>query len=191
MTKKLFTSDLHAHHKRICDFTNRGLFTDFEHHNEWLIDIWNRQVARGDFVYILGDVSFATKALDIAEFLEQLNGQKFIIKGNHDRSENLKTLVDRNVITGWDHYKEIKVKDIKTCMMHFPIASWNQQGRGSFMVHGHSHGSYQGEGRILDVGIDSAYNKLGSHRLFTEDDIYDILMQKEIYSPDHCKIVKE
>ncbi len=179
MTKKFFTADLHHSHKNICKFTNRHLVTSQEDHDNWIIEIWNRQVAKGDFVYILGDVSFSHKVEEIAEWLNKLNGQKFIIKGNHDRGETLDELKAGNVITGWDNYKEVKIYGVKTCLMHFPIACWNQQGRGSFHLHGHSHGSYIGQGRILDVGIDNAYNVFGEHRLFSEEDVYNVLSQKE------------
>ena len=189
MSKKFFVADLHHRHKNICKFTNRHLVTTQANHDAWLVEIWNSQVRKGDFVYILGDVSFSHSFEEIATWLDKLNGQKFIVKGNHDQSDILNELLAANVITAWDNYKEIKIKDVKTCMMHFPIASWNQQGRGSFHLHGHSHGSYKGEGRILDVGIDSAYNLFGVHRLFDEEDVYGILQGVNIYSADHHKIV--
>jgi len=75
--------------------------------------------------------------------------------------------------------------------MHFPIACWNQQGRGSYHIHGHSHGSYKGNGKILDVGIDNSYNLFGEHRLFTEEDIIEYMSKQEVYASDHHKIIKE
>lgn len=37
----------------------------------------------------------------------------------------------------------------------------------------------QGQGKILDVGIDSAYNIFGEHKLFSENDIVALMQQKE------------
>ena len=55
---KLFCSDLHVSHKNICKFTDRKLVTTQEGHDQWIVDLWNKQVTDSDLVYILGDVSF-------------------------------------------------------------------------------------------------------------------------------------
>lgn len=183
-----FTSDLHVGHKNIVKFTDRSLVTTQEQHDEWLRNLWNSQVSKGDFVYILGDISFAN--LDYTkDFLSSLNGQKFVIKGNHDNEKHLDYLRQSNTIVGWEHYKEIKVlgKDgtkYSTCLFHFAIASWHKQNYGSWHLHGHSHGSYQGDGLCLDVGIDSAYNILGEHRLFTAEDIENFMQNRQIVIKD-------
>ena len=75
-------------------------------------------------------------------------------------------------------------------MMHFPIACWNQQGRGSIHLHGHSHGSYNGEGKMLDVGIDSVYNIFGEHKLFSSEEVLSIVETKQVHVKDHHKEVK-
>lgn len=135
--KTYFTSDLHWHHNRICEFTNRKLFTTPEEHTEWLIDIWNKQVTKADKVYHLGDFSFSHKYEEVAKVISRLNGQKFMIKGNHDRSEILDKLKANNLIQNWFDYKEIKVGETPACLFHFPIASHHRQHYGSFMIHGH------------------------------------------------------
>lgn len=134
---KFYTADLHHKHKNICKMTNRNLVVDKEQHDEWLIAVWNTQVKRGDLIYILGDVSFSRNIDEIGDWLSKLNGQKIVIKGNHDRNNILEELCIRNVIQNWFSYHETKIGSTKTCMMHFPIACWNQQGRGSYHIHGH------------------------------------------------------
>jgi len=188
---KFYTADLHHKHKNICKITDRNLVVDQEHHDEWLIDVWNTQVKRGDLIYILGDISFSHNVDEIGDWLSKLNGQKIVIKGNHDRNNILEELCIRNVIQNWFSYHEVKIGSTKTCMMHFPIACWNQQGRGSYHIHGHSHGSYKANGKILDVGLDNAYNLFGEHRLFTEEDIIEYMSKQEVYASDHHKIIKE
>ena len=182
----LFTSDLHFLHKNIVQFTKRSVDTTQENHTEWLIDLWNKQVKHGDFVYVLGDVCFGTKYEQFKEIFSALNGQISVIKGNHDRSKFLDNLKSDNLIQNWCDYKEIKIKEASTCLFHYPISSWHKQGYGSLMLHGHCHGSFNPDkGKILDVGLDSAYNHYGEHRFFTEDDIVEFMSKREININDH------
>lgn len=153
-----------------------------------MINLWNSQAKKGDVVYVLGDYSFAKKYDDIAKFTESLNGQKIFIKGNHDRRENLDRLVKDNLIEAWYDYKEIKLQDIPTVLFHFPVSAWNRQGHGALHLHGHCHGNHaDNKGKMLDVGLDSAYNIFGKHKFFTEQDVIDLLKEKQIYISDHHK----
>jgi calcineurin-like phosphoesterase family protein len=188
---KIFTSDLHHMHKRIVEFTNRGEDTNQDNHTEWLTELWNKNVTSGDLVYHLGDFSFAKKYDDIALFLSKLNGQKIFIKGNHDRREHLDQLVQDNLIQTWYDYKEIKVKDNPTVLFHFPIASWHHQSHGAWHLHGHCHGNFKDfRGKMLDVGLDSAYNLYGEHKFITEDEILQFMQHEDIYSADqHRKVI--
>lgn len=56
MSKVWLTSDLHFQHRRIVEYTNRGVDTTQEDHDRWLIDLWNSQVNKNDTVYSLGDL---------------------------------------------------------------------------------------------------------------------------------------
>lgn len=183
--KTYFTSDLHFHHRGICKFTDRKDFTTQEQHDDWLANIWNSQVRNQDKIWHLGDFSFSHDKEEVLAFVKQLKGQKFFIKGNHDRSEMLDYLKENNAIQNWFDYKEIKIAGIHTCLFHFPVASWCRQHYGAWHLHGHSHGEFQGQGKILDVGIDSAYKLLGEHRFFTEQDIEQIMKSKEIQIDDN------
>ena len=169
-----YTSDLHMSHKNICKFTERSRVTTPEAHNEWLISLWNAQVSPGDNVYMLGDLSFATKYGLITEVMSQLNGQIQLIQGNHDNPQFMKQLVIEGYATWCGPYKEVKIGLNKVCLFHYPIAAWNRQHHGSFHLFGHCHSNFTAvQGKALDVGIDNAYLILGEHRLFTEQDILD------------------
>lgn len=178
------TSDTHWHHQRICDFTNRKLFTNPEEHTEWLIDIWNKQVTKADKTYVLGDISFSHKYEEVAKVIKRLNGQKFMLKGNHDRSEILDKLKADNLIQNWWDYKEIKLGDTPACLFHFPISVWHRQHYGAYMLFGHSHGSHDAKGKSLDVGLDNAYKLYGEHRLFSEQDVVDFMKERPIHIAD-------
>jgi calcineurin-like phosphoesterase family protein len=188
---KIFTSDLHHMHNRIVEFTNRGESTTQENHTQWLTDVWNKNVSSGDLVYHLGDFSFAKKYDDIALFMQKLNGQKIFIKGNHDKRENLDLMVKDDLIAAWYDYKEIKLQDIPTVLFHFPIASWHRQSHGALHLHGHCHGNFKDyRGKMLDVGIDSAYNLYGEHKFITEDAVLEFMKEQSIYSADqHRKVI--
>lgn len=184
---RFFTSDLHHKHKNICQFTDRSKVISQDKHDEWLANLWNTTVAPSDTVWHLGDFSFSHKYDEIAEYVSALNGQKFFIKGNHDRTENLDRLKADGLIQNWYDYKEIKIGETKAVLFHFPIAVWHQQHRGSFMVHGHCHSSFKGQGKTLDVGLDSAYDVLGEHTFFTEDAIGLYMNSKNVHVADHHK----
>lgn len=184
---KFFTSDLHWFHKKICEYTDRKLFTDGEAHTSWLIDIINKQVKPGDILYHLGDFAFTSEAGSIEAILEQINCQVFCIKGNHCSRKTWKQ-VKSNKLVAFRDYEELKLSNGKTaCLFHFPMHVWHKQHYGAYHLHGHCHGSYQGEGRILDVGLDNAYNLFGEHRLFTEDDVIEFMSNRSMVVNDHHK----
>ena len=181
-----FTSDLHFYHKNICKFTDRHKVVQQEQHEEWLIDIWNNTCTKADKVWHLGDFTFLTKYEDIAALVKKLPGQKFFIKGNHDRTKVLDTLKKDGLIQNWYQYEEIKLAGTTACLFHFPIASWHKQNYGSIMLHGHSHGAFtEGKGKILDVGLDSSFNLYGNHKFFTEDNIIEYMKLREKKVVDH------
>ena len=78
-----FTSDTHFGHKNIITYCDRP-FASVEDMDETLINNWNAYVKQDDFIYHLGDVAFA-KAPRVREIIGRLHGQKYLIKGNHDK----------------------------------------------------------------------------------------------------------
>lgn len=199
MSKTFYTSDLHFSHKNIVKFTDRGLVTTQEGHDDWLVSLWNSQVGVTDTVFHLGDFSFNCSVDYLAGRLAQLNGRKVMILGNHDDEQKLQRMLtyEKAKVDAVKHYMRSSIRldasNVKTVeLFHFPIASWRNQSHGSWHLHGHSHGNYadSDKGKILDVGLDSAYKILGEHRFFTEDDIIDHMNAREIYSRDHHRKVE-
>jgi calcineurin-like phosphoesterase family protein len=95
------TSDLHLGHANIIRYCMRP-FSDCEKMDEALIRNWNQRVKSEDSVFILGDFCFkkkqdlgtATGSTKNANFyLEKLNGNKTLIKGNHDGQQSTKTII--------------------------------------------------------------------------------------------------
>ena len=89
MESRIFvTSDIHFYHKNIMKYCpeSRGHFSNVEEMNRAIIQNWNNKVSAQDQVYILGDVCFSS-AKDAATMMNMLNGNKFLIRGNHDSSQ--------------------------------------------------------------------------------------------------------
>lgn len=183
---EFWTSDLHFYHKNICKFTDRPWTA--EENEDKLVELWNSQVGPGDTVWHLGDFFFVNrsdagleKALDI---LEQLNGQIRCLLGNHDSSKFFEKLKEQsNKIVSVDYYKEIKVNKKKIVMCHYPMYTFNQSHRGTIMLHGHEHGGIHAPGKVIDVGLDGALERLGQHRFWTADDIFRYAEKLPINNP--------
>ena len=156
------TSDLHFDHKNIIKLCNRP-FDSVEEMNNAIIENWNKTVKQDDEVYILGDIALSNNVEAVKNFMNQLNGKKHLIAGNHD-SHWLKRYKNGfyDFFESISDYKELKIEDSLFCMMHYPIDDWNKKHYGSFMLHGHSHNASQyNENHIrllvkqYDVGVDA------------------------------------
>lgn len=153
-----FTSDTHFHHANIIKYSNRP-FADKWEMNEALITNWNSIVQPEDTIYHLGDVSFGDEK-ETDKIFNRLNGDIKLCYGNHDQViKKNKSLQDR--FSEIREYYELKftMKDgtgNMLVMCHFPMVVWNKSHRGSFMLHGHCHGSlkYPMQAKIMDVGTD-------------------------------------
>ena len=178
--KLYFSSDLHFSHKNILKFnseTRRGV--DHYEMNELLIEGWNKTVNNEDHVFLLGDVSFAKEA-ETWDLLHRLNGKIHLIRGNHDHNILKSSPLKCQFVEVLD-YKEIIVDGIKVCMMHYPLEDWSGGHRGSYMLHGHKHGSFDlnilnTNYKRMDVGIDArSDNKMIP---FTWDEVHEKLKNR-------------
>lgn len=181
MSKVFFTSDLHFGHKKIVEYTNRSVFTTQENHDKDVIELWNSQVSKNDIVYSLGDLVFNCRKLDkFMSIMNQLNGQKILIRGNHcDRDVYKKSGFQ------WYDLKGTTVEGQHIVMCHYAMRVWDKYHHGSWHLYGHSHGSLEGTGRSIDVGLDNSYNVFGEHRFFTMDDLRELIGHKEVVFHDH------
>ena len=82
--ERYFIADPHFGDERIRRYENRP-FTDTHHMDSAMIRLWNETVTPQDQVYVLGD--FGADGQE-AQILSQLNGTKFLVKGNHDTASN-------------------------------------------------------------------------------------------------------
>lgn len=90
-----FTSDTHFGHANIIRLCNRP-FKDVEEMNEKLVENWNRVVPEDGTVFHLGDFAFGGSAL-WNSIIPRLNGQIYLIIGNHDRKNLRQGYMDKFV----------------------------------------------------------------------------------------------
>lgn len=84
MNKIFFIADTHFGDDNIRRYENRP-FDSVEQMDAVLIKNWNSAVSENDTVYVLGDFGAAGCEKEI---LSELNGTKYLIKGNHDIRSN-------------------------------------------------------------------------------------------------------
>lgn len=182
MSDIYFTSDIHFGHRNIIEYCNRP-FNSVEEMDEGIIKKINARVKKGDRLYFLGDLSFY-KMRDIHkmhDILSRINGQKFWIRGNHDYRDTVKEL---GQYFEWARdYYELKVDKQFIVLSHFPFSVWHRQHHGAWHLHGHTHGSYQGQGKILDVGIDSHPD----FNIFSFDEVKSFMDSRSVYIADGHK----
>jgi calcineurin-like phosphoesterase family protein len=133
MSNIFITSDTHWGHRGVCEFLRSGgtklrPWDNYEEMDEAMVDNWNRTVGPKDKVYHLGDVVINRRAFPT---LARLNGEKVLIKGNHD-------------LFRLEEYTPY-FKDIRAChpldgflMTHIPIHEASL-GRWKGNWHGHLH----------------------------------------------------
>lgn len=127
-------SDHHFGHESMMKFTRADgvtplrSFEDATHMNEYMVMQHNREVTPSCKVYFLGDLAMHKKFLPI---IGRMNGEKVLIKGNHDlapTSEYLKYFKD---IRGTHQLEGL-------LLSHIPVHP-NSLGRWKGNVHGHLH----------------------------------------------------
>lgn len=138
MCKKFYISDLHFGHANCLNFDNRP-FRDVDEMNNELIRRWNSVVTNGDLVYILGDMFWMAPSKATA-ILDQLNGQKILVKGNHDRWHDSK--FDKKFVK-IDEYIEVDDEGRKAVLCHYPIPCFKNHFYGWIHLYGHVHSSFE------------------------------------------------
>lgn len=137
-------------------------FDSVDEMNHTLITNWNKTIPSRGLVYVLGDVSFASHG-ETVEILQQLNGHKHLIIGNHDEKRITKHPYTE-MFRWMKHYARIKVPDVtapdgksrRIVLCHYPFMTWHGSYRGTWHLHGHCHGNLPDnrDNFRIDVGVD-------------------------------------
>ena len=140
--KLFFTSDLHFYHKNIIDFCSRP-FENVQHMNEMLIVNWNAIVEPDADVIIAGDFIFSSQLEMLKNILDQLNGNKILVLGNHDYQNNLHKPDAMRLFQNQVYDAvQFKIKDSECdvdpsfYITHYPCEFWK---RDAIHLYGHVH----------------------------------------------------
>ena len=146
MATTFLISDTHFGHEKTCtvfkreDGTPLRPFASAEEMDEAMVQRWNDRVRPRDQVYHLGDVVINRKFLSV---LSRLNGDKVLIRGNHD----IFHLADYT-----QYFRDIRGYDVKNGMImsHIPVHV-ESLARFGTNIHGHLHASRVMKMRGVDV----------------------------------------
>lgn len=159
-----FYSDPHFGHKNICKHANRPFRSTWEMRDEF-IRRYNEVVAHGQTCLWLGDAFFGPieEAQDI---LERLNGEKIIIRGNHDKKAKWLVSAGMDVVIE-DKFISFQLHDkiARACHYPYPYGKdrhdketqelYPAKRKHEILVHGHTHLQRQRYGNQIHVGVDA------------------------------------
>lgn len=136
-----FTSDLHFGHAKEFLWRPRG-FNSIEEHDEAIISNWNSVIEPQDTVYILGDLTLDKEYARGVEKINFLNGNKIIVRGNHDTEVRLEWYKDM-VFDLKDVQNSIYFapsRKFRFYLSHYPVLLDNDQNPSKrWCLCGHSH----------------------------------------------------
>lgn len=171
---------MHFHHKNILSFklsdgvTPLRVFDDVTHMNEYIVMQHNRVVGPKDKWYCLGDVTMARNEAGL-EILGRMNGEKILIKGNHDLApahQYLKYFKDIRATHQLDGF----------ILSHIPIHT-ESLSRWDGCIHGHLHANKVKKDVIAE---DGGTFKIDDHRYFSV-----CMEQLEDYTPISLEALKQ
>lgn len=174
-----FTSDWHIGHANSIVFDKRP-YRDLDHMHSKLVKNFNKQVPVDGVTYFLGDM--ATHSAPLTKtIIDQLNGTKILIVGNHDKNYESCYNAGFDVVM---HQATIYIQKQRVTLSHCPLTGvfredtstmkgstegelWHGEERnkrfsvpndGQFHIHGHIHSPNGGKstkilGRQFDVGL--------------------------------------
>lgn len=169
----------HYGHGNVISYSKRP-FDDERDMDENLIINWNACVQPDDRVYHLGDFALCPEERAI-KIVKRLQGQKFLLFGNHDK----RLRKNNEFLSQWiwaRDLEQITVENQKIILCHYAMLTWNQSHRGSWALHGHSHGSLKPDSHSLrvDVGVDC-----WNYMPVSFEEIAKVMVEKAFQPVDH------
>jgi calcineurin-like phosphoesterase family protein len=167
MQNTYFFSDPHFGHRNIVksiskweDTSSCRNFESIEEHDQTIIDNINRLVKQNDVVYCLGDWSFGPPD-NVRVYRNQIKCKNLhLILGNHDKHIRPKDSPFRGCFSSVNDVLQFSLRldglyaKTKFFLSHYSHQVWPNHHHHSIHLFGHSHGSLQGLGRSMDVGLD-------------------------------------
>jgi len=174
MSNIFLCSDHHFHHQNILTFKREDgsplrVFNDVNHMNEYIVYQHNRTVGPKDKVYFLGDVTMSRNTIGL-QILGRMNGEKILIKGNHDLASASAYLT---------HFKDIRgTHQLDGLILsHIPIHP-ESLSRWKCNVHGHLHAN-----RVMKAVEAGKFTTDGSGKVIDERYQSVCMEQLDDYTP--------
>ena len=162
-----------SEHWTVPIWKHRG-YDSIEEYNLGLVNNWNSKANDKTIGFLLGDSIFGHNAEEkFIKFLKDISFKKlYVMPGNHlggykqifdSIEENVYYPEENKEVIFVPNYLEAVIGGQEIVMSHYPLASWNHQGKGSFMIHSHCHANlYKSEvgkilykAKIIDVGVEN------------------------------------
>lgn len=152
-----FSADCHFNHKNIIEYCNRP-YASVKEMNKALIDNWNSVVAPEDTVWVIGDM-FMGSWKNISEIVPQLNGDIYLVIGNHDSKHRQEEMAKAGIhiyeaqIAGFHHVQEVipmaihnfgEIEDksyetVREAIRNNPVDPVDIEGKDVIWLYGHIH----------------------------------------------------
>ena len=129
-------------------------FNSVQEHNIAIEMAWRRSLNSESIIFLLGDSCFGYQAEEYMDsFLCRVPFKEvYWMPGNHtagwkqflsksDSEGTISRSYQKIYLT--PNYLEMFINGHSVVASHYPIASWNGQGKGSYMVHAHVHGTLE------------------------------------------------
>lgn len=144
-------------------------------HDDRIILNWNENVRPDDVVWVLGDVGIGNRNVILSR-VQQLNGRKHLITGNHDdcwpghREAHKSQQVWLGEFQSVQQFAKIRLAGEVVLLSHFPYDGDNDnieageerytqfrlRDEGQWLLHGHTHSSSRISGpQSIHVGVDA------------------------------------
>lgn len=179
---KYFTADPHIYHEKAVNFPDRRGFT-VDSWAEMFFSLVNSKVTKSDRLFILGDFAQGTFKYFNKARLNLKPKDIWLIKGNHCASDEVCTKVFG------ERFRQVhtcNVKDVSCWLSHYQHLTWPASHYGSFHLFGHTHNQRSDYYnalipgmRSLDVCPESYKQIFGEWGIFSEDQVYDILINRD------------
>ena len=148
--KTWFTADWHLGEDRF-QIMQRPGFKDAQDMIDHFVEQHNNLVNEDDLVYVVGD-AVNQKTPEYLEQVDRFNGNKVLVRGNHDRvftdeklSDYFGTIVDEG------DGASLSLDDLDLWITHYPSLAQNDR----WNIVGHIHSAWKFQLNSINVGVDA------------------------------------
>ena len=186
-----FTADTHYGHKNIVrgvsSWGNKSGCRDFDtiaDMNDAMVDSINAHVKEDAVLYHVGDLVMGLFE-NVTAFRERLRCRTIhLVLGNHDHNIRKGRDGIQQLFASVQQQSMICVDNQQLVLCHYPLHIWQNHHRGTWHLHGHTHGKLNDPNfyrrKVMDVGIDTH----PEFRPYAFHEIKGILSQRDIVHLD-------